>query len=46
MSEELVARFLESLRIMGLGMTGIFVVVAIFYITIILLNKLLPPDKL
>lgn len=37
--------FLESLRIMGLGMAGIFVVVAIFYVTILALNKFLPPDK-
>jgi hypothetical protein len=37
--------FYESLRIMGLGMAGIFTVVAIFYITILALNKFLPPDK-
>jgi Na+-transporting methylmalonyl-CoA/oxaloacetate decarboxylase gamma subunit len=37
--------FFESLRIMGLGMTGIFIVVAIFYITIVLLGKFLPSDK-
>jgi Na+-transporting methylmalonyl-CoA/oxaloacetate decarboxylase gamma subunit len=37
--------FLESLRIMGLGMTGIFIVVAVFYITIVLLGKFLPSDK-
>lgn len=34
--------FLPSLRIMGLGMAGIFVVVAIFYFTIIALNKIFP----
>ncbi len=45
MSEELVARLLESFRIMGLGMAGIFVVVAIFYITIVLLNKIFPPEE-
>lgn len=45
MSEELVVRLLASLRVMGLGMAGIFVVVAVFYITIILLNKLLPIEK-
>lgn len=39
------ADFFESLRIMGLGMAGIFVVVAIFYITILALGKFLPPDK-
>lgn len=37
--------FFESLRVMGLGMAGIFTVVAIFYITIALLNKFLPHDK-
>ncbi|MDF2520533.1 MAG: hypothetical protein K0R84_1161 [Clostridia bacterium] len=33
---------MESLRIMGLGMAGIFVVVAVFYFTIIALNKIFP----
>lgn len=36
---------LDSLKIMGLGMAGIFVVVAIFYGTIAILNKVLPPEK-
>lgn len=37
--------FFDSLRVMGFGMAGIFVVVAIFYATIVLLGKFLPPDK-
>jgi hypothetical protein len=37
--------FLESLRIMGLGMAGIFTVVAIFYLTILGLGKVFPPEK-
>lgn len=37
--------FFESLKVMGLGMAGIFTVVAIFYITIVALGKFLPPDK-
>ena len=37
--------FFESLRIMGFGMLGIFVVVAIFYIIILALNKFLPAEK-
>jgi Na+-transporting methylmalonyl-CoA/oxaloacetate decarboxylase gamma subunit len=37
--------FLQSLRIMGLGMAGIFAVVAIFYLTIVALGKFLPPEK-
>jgi Na+-transporting methylmalonyl-CoA/oxaloacetate decarboxylase gamma subunit len=37
--------FLESLKVMGLGMGGIFVVVAIFYFTIVGLGKLFPADK-
>lgn len=36
---------LQSFRVMGLGMAGIFVVVAIFYFTIVALGKFLPPDK-
>lgn len=39
------ADFFESLRVMGLGMTGIFSVVAIFYGIIIALNKFLPHEK-
>jgi len=37
--------FFDSLRVMGLGMLGIFVVVAIFYFTIVILGKLLPYEK-
>jgi flagellar biogenesis protein FliO len=37
--------FLQSLKIMGWGMLGIFVVVAIFYFTIWALNKFLPANK-
>lgn len=37
--------FLESLRIMGFGMLGIFVVVAIFYFIIWALNRFLPVEK-
>ena len=37
--------FIESLRVMGIGMLGIFVVIAIFYSLIILLGKVFPPDK-
>lgn len=37
--------FFDSLRVMGLGMAGIFAVVAIFYATIIILGKVFPPDK-
>lgn len=37
--------FLQSLRIMGLGMAGIFTVVAIFYLAIVALGKFLPPNK-
>lgn len=37
--------FIQSLQIMGLGMAGIFVVVAVFYFTIVILGKVLPPEK-
>jgi hypothetical protein len=39
------ADFFESLRIMGLGMAGIFAVVAIFYVTILALIKFLPVEE-
>lgn len=34
--------FYESLKVMGLGMVGIFVVISIFYATIVLLGKAFP----
>ena len=34
--------FYESLKVMGLGMIGIFVVISVFYATIILLGKAFP----
>ncbi|MGE5677356.1 MAG: OadG-related small transporter subunit [Pseudomonadota bacterium] len=34
--------FYESLRVMGFGMVGIFVVISIFYATIVLLGKAFP----
>ena len=37
--------FLQSFKVMGLGMLGIFVVVAIFYGTIVELGKVFPADK-
>lgn len=37
--------FYDSLRVMGMGMAGIFVVVAIFYGLIKALTTFLPPDK-
>ncbi len=37
--------FLQSLRIMGFGMLGIFVVVGIFYLIIWALNKFMPAEK-
>ena len=37
--------FLQSLEVMGLGMLGIFTVVAIFYATIVILGKVLPYEK-
>ena len=37
--------FLESLKVMGMGMLGIFCVVAIFYGTIVALGKVFPADK-
>jgi hypothetical protein len=37
--------FLQSFKVMGFGMLGIFVVVAIFYGTIVALGKVFPPDK-
>lgn len=37
--------FIESLKVMGYGMLGIFVVVAIFYGTIVGLGKIFPADK-
>lgn len=36
---------LESFKVMGIGMLGIFTVVAIFYGTIVGLGKVFPPDK-
>lgn len=36
--------FIESLKIMGLGMLGIFVVMALIYLVIVLLGKL-PSDE-
>jgi hypothetical protein len=37
--------FIESLKVMGIGMLGIFSVVAIFYGTIVGLGKIFPADK-
>lgn len=37
--------FIESLKVMGIGMLGIFAVVAIFYGTIVGLGKIFPADK-
>ena len=34
--------FYESIRIMGLGMLGIFIVISVFYATIVLLGKVFP----
>ena len=34
--------FFESLRVMGFGMFGIFIVISVFYGTIVLLGKLFP----
>ncbi|MFZ5354327.1 MAG: hypothetical protein ACOZCL_16620 [Bacillota bacterium] len=34
---------MESLRVMGLGMLGIFIFMSVFYLMIIALNKLMPP---
>ena len=34
--------FLESIRVMGFGMLGIFIVIAVFYGTIVLLGKVFP----
>ena len=34
--------FYESIRVMGFGMLGIFVVIAVFYVTIVLLGKVFP----
>lgn len=31
--------FLESIRVMGYGMLGIFIVISVFYGTIVLLGK-------
>lgn len=39
------ANFYQSLVIMGQGMAGIFIVIAIFYVMIVGLTKLLPPEK-
>lgn len=35
----------ESLRVMGLGMGGIFVFMSAFYLMIVGLNKLMPPTE-
>ncbi|HYF84344.1 MAG TPA: hypothetical protein VEB00_15090 [Clostridia bacterium] len=34
--------FYESIRVMGFGMLGIFIVIAVFYGTIVLLGKVFP----
>jgi len=34
--------FFESLRVMGFGMLGIFIVISVFYGTIVLLGKVFP----
>lgn len=34
--------FYESIRVMGFGMLGIFVVISVFYGTIVLLGKVFP----
>ncbi len=36
---------LESLRVMGFGMAGIFIFMSIFFMIIVGLNKLFPPQK-
>ena len=35
----------QSIEVMGIGMAGIFIVVAGFYGLIVLLQKLFPPKK-
>jgi tetrahydromethanopterin S-methyltransferase subunit E len=37
--------FFESLRVMGFGMLGIFVVISVFYATIVLLGKVFPEKE-
>lgn len=36
------AIFYESLRVMGFGMLGIFIVISVFYGVIVLLGKVFP----
>ncbi len=36
--------FLESIRVMGFGMLGIFIVISVFYGTIVLLGKVFPGE--
>lgn len=37
-----ITNFYESLRVMGMGMAGIFVVIGVFYALIVVLGKLFP----
>jgi hypothetical protein len=34
--------FYQSLEVMGFGMLGIFIVISVFYATIVLLGKIFP----
>ncbi|MDD3706011.1 MAG: OadG-related small transporter subunit [Clostridiaceae bacterium] len=34
--------FFESIKVMGLGMLGIFIVISVFYAMIVLLGKVFP----
>ncbi len=36
--------FYESLRVMGMGMAGIFVVIGVFYALIVILGKIFPEN--
>lgn len=37
--------FFDSLRVMGFGMLGIFIVISVFYATIVLLGKVFPEKE-
>lgn len=37
--------FYESIRVMGSGMLGIFIVISVFYSTIVLLGKAFPEKE-